>query len=167
MLVQLADVGLHFRCVFAALPVRVVLALTGHVRAGVDIDVQVARVDVIPGTPLRMEFVGQHFPLRFLYHIVVDQERDVSVQSINANVQDVRQQMLMAALNPMIYEVFLFKQPFATFFAQGVVLLQNVWQLKHVFNEIVLLPQHFLQLFAGALVGVHQLFVKELAEKVD
>ena len=79
MLVQLADVGLDFRCVFAALPVRVVFALAGNVRAGVDIDVQVARVDVIPGTPLRMELVRQHFPLRFLYHIVVNQERDVSV----------------------------------------------------------------------------------------
>lgn len=84
--VRTADSLTH---VLPAFAIRVVLPVSGSVHARINVQVQIACVDVISRTPLRVKLVGQHFALRLFDHAVVDQERYVGVQAIDANVEDV------------------------------------------------------------------------------
>lgn len=54
------------------------------------------------------------------------------MQTVDANVQDIGQKMLVSTMNTMVYEVLFFKQFFASLLTQGIVLLKDVRKFKHI-----------------------------------
>lgn len=75
------------------------------------------------------------------------------MQILDAEVENIGEEMFMDIVDSVIDEVFLLEETFTALLAKSGIFAEDVWQFQHVFYQVVFLMEDLLQLFAGALLS--------------